>query len=166
MASQLAEMPRAFADRTSISGGIDFAITQIERAPFEAHRRTIDVSCDGTNNSGHDVSVARDEVVRKGVTINGLCYSHRTAAALERRTHHEATRVAAIRELLDRAYGKSTQYIAGDEEADAPLNHQMTGMFLTWLVAGLQESWRLMMGTSTQSIVKRYANVAPPLAIA
>ena len=71
-ASQLAETPRSFADRTSISGGIDFAMTMLERAPFEAHRRTIDVSGDGTNNSGRDVSLARDETVAKGVTINGL----------------------------------------------------------------------------------------------
>ncbi len=71
-ATQLIETPRAFADRTSISGGIDFAITQLERAPFESARRTIDVSGDGTNNSGRDVTTARDEAVNKGVTINGL----------------------------------------------------------------------------------------------
>jgi hypothetical protein len=29
---------------------------------------------------------------------------------------NEATRVAALRELLDRAYGRSTQLIGGDEE--------------------------------------------------
>jgi hypothetical protein len=71
-ATQLAETPRAYADRTSISGGIDFAMTQIERAPFEATRRTIDVSGDGTNNSGRDVGMARDDALAKGVTINGL----------------------------------------------------------------------------------------------
>lgn len=71
-ASQLAEIPRAFADRTSISGGIDAAMAQMERAPFEAQRRTIDVSGDGTNNSGRDVTAARDEAVGKGVTVNGL----------------------------------------------------------------------------------------------
>jgi hypothetical protein len=71
-ATLLAESPRAFADRTSISGGIDFAMAQFERAPFEARRRTIDVSGDGTNNSGRDANVARDEAVAKGVTINGL----------------------------------------------------------------------------------------------
>ena len=42
------------------------------RAPFEAARRTIDVSGDGTNNAGRDVRLARDEVVAKGVVINGL----------------------------------------------------------------------------------------------
>jgi hypothetical protein len=71
-ASQLAETPRSFADRTSISGGIDFAMSQLERAPFTAPRRTIDVSGDGTNNSGRDVTLARDEAVAKSVTINGL----------------------------------------------------------------------------------------------
>jgi uncharacterized protein DUF1194 len=69
---QLVEAPRSFADRTSISGGIDFAVSLIERAPQEASRRTIDVSGDGTNNSGRDVINARDEAVAKGITINGL----------------------------------------------------------------------------------------------
>ena len=45
---QLLELPRAFADRTSISGGIEFAAAQLERAPFESARHTIDVSGDGT----------------------------------------------------------------------------------------------------------------------
>ena len=69
---QLVEAPRSFADRTSISGGIDFAVAQFKRAPFEAPRRTIDVSGDGTNNAGRDVQLARDEAVAKGITINGL----------------------------------------------------------------------------------------------
>jgi Protein of unknown function (DUF1194) len=69
---QLIELPRAFADRTSISAGIEFAMSQLERAPFRGVRRTIDVSGDGTNNSGRDVTLARDEALAKGVTINGL----------------------------------------------------------------------------------------------
>jgi hypothetical protein len=69
---QLLELPRSFADRTSISAGIDFAMAQFARSPYEALRQTIDVSGDGTNNSGRDVRMARDEAVAKGVTINGL----------------------------------------------------------------------------------------------
>jgi hypothetical protein len=69
---QLLELRRSFAERTSISGGIDFAMAQLERAPFQAPRRTIDISGDGTNNSGRDVTVARDAALAKGVTINGL----------------------------------------------------------------------------------------------
>ena len=71
-ASQLDEAQRSFADRTSISGGIDFAMAQLEHAPFQAARRTIDVSGDGTNNSGRDVTAARDEALAQNVTINGL----------------------------------------------------------------------------------------------
>jgi len=71
-ASQVIEMQRPFADRTSISAGIDFALAQLERAPFKSARRTIDVSGDGTNNSGRDVTSARDAAVAAGVTVNGL----------------------------------------------------------------------------------------------
>src|SRR5262249_20676869 len=71
-ASQLDEAQRSFADRTSISGGIDFAMAQLERAPFSAPRRTIDVSGERTKNSGCDVAAEWNEAVAQGVTINGL----------------------------------------------------------------------------------------------
>jgi hypothetical protein len=70
--AQVIEAPRAFAERTSISAGIDFAVAQLARSPYDAPRRTIDISGDGNNNSGRDVTVARDEALAKGVTINGL----------------------------------------------------------------------------------------------
>jgi len=69
---RLLELPRSFADRTSISGGIEFAMAQFARAPFFAERQTIDVSGDGTNNAGRDVALARDEALALGITINGL----------------------------------------------------------------------------------------------
>ena len=72
VASALAEAPRSFQDRTSISGAIEFSMAQLDKAPFEAARRTIDISGDGTNNAGRDVRLARDEALAKGVTINGL----------------------------------------------------------------------------------------------
>jgi Protein of unknown function (DUF1194) len=74
-ANTLVTAPRPFAGKTSISGAIDFAMAQFERASYEAHeglRRTIDVSGDGFNNSGREVSHARDDAVAQGVTINGL----------------------------------------------------------------------------------------------
>jgi hypothetical protein len=69
---RLLESGRSFADRTSISGGIDFAVAQIARAPFKSERHTIDVSGDGTNNAGRDVTQARDEALALGIAINGL----------------------------------------------------------------------------------------------
>ncbi|MFN3659033.1 MAG: DUF1194 domain-containing protein [Pseudolabrys sp.] len=69
---KLLESPRSFADRTSISAGIDVAVKELARAPFVSERQTIDVSGDGTNNSGRDVRAARDDALRLGITINGL----------------------------------------------------------------------------------------------
>src|ERR1700680_2313899 len=68
----LLELPRSFEERTSISGAIDFAINLFDQAPYQSERRTIDVSGDGTNNSGRDVTLARDAALAKGITINGL----------------------------------------------------------------------------------------------
>jgi len=69
---RIIEASRSFADRTSIAAAIDFSMTQLDQAPFESRRRTIDISGDGTNNAGRDITSARDEALAKGVTINGL----------------------------------------------------------------------------------------------
>lgn len=69
---RLVELPRSFAGSTSISSAIDFAVSQLERAPFASERRVIDVSGDGTNVSGRSVADAREEAVAKGITINAL----------------------------------------------------------------------------------------------
>ena len=47
-------------------------LRHLDRAPFHSSRRTIDISGDGTNNSGRDVTDARDAALARGVTINGL----------------------------------------------------------------------------------------------
>ena len=67
-AGQLAEAPRPFFDHTSVSGGIGFAMSQIERAPFEAKRRVIDVSGDGDDdNSGGDVTLRATRCSLRGL---------------------------------------------------------------------------------------------------
>jgi hypothetical protein len=63
---------RLFGGGTSISGAIDFSRELLARSPYRAVRRVIDVSGDGSNNSGREVTEARDEAVRDGVAINGL----------------------------------------------------------------------------------------------
>jgi hypothetical protein len=78
---RLLEAPRSFADRTSISGALEFSLGQLARAPFESQRRTIDVSGDGTNNAGRDVTLARDEALGAGATINGLVILSETPLA-------------------------------------------------------------------------------------
>jgi hypothetical protein len=64
--------PRAFAGWTSISGAIDYAMVLFERSPFESERLVIDISGDGSNNSGRPVAESRDDALRLGITINGL----------------------------------------------------------------------------------------------
>jgi Protein of unknown function (DUF1194) len=63
---------RSYPERTSISAAIDFASEQLARAPWVPRRRVIDISGDGDNNAGRNVTSARDEAVTKGITINGL----------------------------------------------------------------------------------------------
>jgi hypothetical protein len=71
-AARVLTAPRMFRDRTSISTGIDYAVRMFDSAPAVADRRVIDISGDGTHNSGRDVTVARDEAVAKGITVNGI----------------------------------------------------------------------------------------------
>jgi Protein of unknown function (DUF1194) len=69
---RIREAPRAFIGRTSISAAIDYSMGVLARSPFAGTRRVIDVSGDGTNNSGRPVTSARDAAIAEGVTINGL----------------------------------------------------------------------------------------------
>ena len=66
------ETPRSFAGRTAIGAAIDFAVAQLKADGVAASRRIIDVSGDGTSNSGQPVTAARDEAVANGIIINGL----------------------------------------------------------------------------------------------
>ncbi len=68
----LLDAPRSFYGRTAIGDGIDFAHAQLDNSGIKAVRRVIDVSGDGNNNSGRPVTEARDDAVKKGITINGL----------------------------------------------------------------------------------------------
>jgi hypothetical protein len=72
ISARVREAPRSFMGRTSISAAIDYSMAHLARSPFQAPRRIIDVSGDGTNNSGRPVTQARDEAIAAGVTINGL----------------------------------------------------------------------------------------------
>lgn len=68
----IAAAPYHRAYRTSISGVLQFAVPLFESSGHRGLRRVIDVSGDGANNQGLMVTLARDEVVAKGITINGL----------------------------------------------------------------------------------------------
>ncbi len=61
-----------FGGGTSISGAIDYSRILLAGNPFQATRRVIDISGDGSNNRGRSVTQARDEAVADGIGINGL----------------------------------------------------------------------------------------------
>src|SRR5205807_203534 len=72
IAAAILAAPRSFLGRTSISAAIDFSMERLSAAPAAADKRIIDISGDGTSNSGRAVTEARDEAIAQGVTINGL----------------------------------------------------------------------------------------------
>ncbi len=69
---RLAEAPIGRIFQTSISGAIDFSSRLLDETGVEPLRKVIDVSGDGPNSSGRTPTLARDEAVAKGITINGL----------------------------------------------------------------------------------------------
>ena len=71
-AAKLAAAPVRRTYRTSISGGLIFAAEQFGKSDFKGVRRVIDVSGDGTNNQGPLIEPTRDDIVAKGIVINGL----------------------------------------------------------------------------------------------
>lgn len=72
LATRIRTAPRAFMGRTAIGSAIEFALLQFPRSPFRADRNLIDVSGDGTSNSGIDLDEARGMALSQGVSINGL----------------------------------------------------------------------------------------------
>ena len=71
-ADRIASTPLRRAQRTSISGAIDFGLKLHQESGMVAGRRVIDVSGDGPNNQGRFVTLARDQAIAEGITINGL----------------------------------------------------------------------------------------------
>jgi Protein of unknown function (DUF1194) len=61
-----------FGGGTSISGAIDYSRVLLAAGPFFGIRRVIDISGDGANNRGRAATLARDEAVGDGISINGL----------------------------------------------------------------------------------------------
>jgi hypothetical protein len=71
-AERLANEPINGEQRTSISNALFTAAQKIERNNIASHRQVIDVSGDGANNAGPPVEDARDYVLERKITINGL----------------------------------------------------------------------------------------------
>ncbi len=71
-ALKIGEAPRVAEMWTSISAALVYSAAKFDNNGYEGTRRVIDVSGDGRNNSGPDLAMIRDAVVKQGITINGL----------------------------------------------------------------------------------------------
>jgi hypothetical protein len=70
-ASALSETPRAFASQTAIGSAIEFCTRILDKVD-PGTRRVIDISGDGSNNTGPEPDGVRDGAVAQGIIINGL----------------------------------------------------------------------------------------------
>ncbi|WP_208248315.1 DUF1194 domain-containing protein [Rhizobium sp. T1470] len=80
-ASKLEQRPITTQRRTSISTAIAQGAAMIVSSPYSGTRQVIDVSGDGTNNSGNPVAPTRDKAVQAGIVINGLALMLRPSGA-------------------------------------------------------------------------------------
>jgi hypothetical protein len=87
-ATAMRDAPRSFRGRTAIGAGIDEAMQELAKLAVPTDRKVIDVCGDGNNNSGREVTAARDDAVGKGVTINGLALANESDVPwLQAHTH-------------------------------------------------------------------------------
>jgi hypothetical protein len=71
-ADRLEAAPISRARMTSISAALQYSGRLFDSSGAKGIRRVIDVSGDGPNNAGMPVVPVRDELVAKGIVINGL----------------------------------------------------------------------------------------------
>lgn len=71
-AGRIAAAPLQNLEKTSITAALAYADGLFAAADIVAARKVIDISGDGPNNDGPAATLARDGLVEKGVTINGL----------------------------------------------------------------------------------------------
>jgi hypothetical protein len=73
LADLIRKTPRTPGRRTSISSALDLGAQLIEQSPeIVATRSVIDVSGDGPNNDGRPMTDVHNEVIAKGIIVNGL----------------------------------------------------------------------------------------------
>lgn len=82
-AASIRAATRLFSGSTGISAGIDTSVATFTDNGFSAPRQVIDVSGDGSNNTGRDPALARDDALAAGIdTINGIVIGDDTAGSL------------------------------------------------------------------------------------
>jgi hypothetical protein len=73
LADLIRKTPRTPGRRTSISSALELGAQLIEQSPeIVATRNVIDVSGDGPNNDGRPMTDVHNEIMAKGIIVNGL----------------------------------------------------------------------------------------------
>ncbi len=73
LAAELAAMPRLIhSGHTALGDALAYGLRELETNRYSGLRRVIDLSGDGRTNDGQPLRGARQAVLDKGVTINGL----------------------------------------------------------------------------------------------
>jgi hypothetical protein len=72
VAKKLSAQPPNSARRTSVSAALEFGADLFAESQFQGEKRVIDISGDGPNNQGAPIDLTRDELIKQGITINGL----------------------------------------------------------------------------------------------
>jgi hypothetical protein len=72
LADTIRTAPGNSLERTAIGAALVFAGTLFEQSPLKAERRVVDLSGDGPSNMGVSLTEAREKLIARGITINGL----------------------------------------------------------------------------------------------
>jgi hypothetical protein len=65
-------IPGRMALGTAVGAAMLRAAMLIDESPYDSGRRVINISGDGLNNRGPDPAFVRDQLIARGITINGL----------------------------------------------------------------------------------------------
>jgi hypothetical protein len=57
---------------TAVGAALAYAASKFDEPLFRSNRKVIDVSGDGKTNNGPPAELVRDELVKRGIVINGL----------------------------------------------------------------------------------------------
>jgi hypothetical protein len=71
-AEKLAESPRTSQSWTAVGAALAFAGRQLASSGVVSKRQVVDISGDGRTNDGPPAEAVRDELVARGIVINGL----------------------------------------------------------------------------------------------
>lgn len=61
---------------TDLSGALDYGGAMLQAAPFATNRRIVNIIGNGIDNVGEGVGPARDRLLARGITINGVALGH------------------------------------------------------------------------------------------